>query len=118
MEGGRGIVDEGGPCRSTVAAILRAHDGHADAHYHHDDVPTGGERPHERLLHALRQRYGGVLVIDVLGHDRELVAAATGDRVPGSDDRQKTLPGARQHGVSDAVAEHVVEVREPVNVDD
>ena len=101
--------------RDRVVAVLGG-EGHADAGGHPDDAALDDDPRVQRRVDLTGQPPDGVLVAAV-AHHRELVAAEPrGHETGHGTDRPQSVAHRPQHRVTDLVAEGVVDLLEPVEV--
>ncbi len=89
-------------------------DAGSDEHLATGDMERLRDRLEDPPGDVVRVRFG----IEVLGEDRELVAAQTSDGVAGSHEPLQPTGDLHEHGVPDRVTERVVDGLEPVEVDE
>ncbi len=112
VHGAGGVVHEGG----EVVPVLRA-DADADAGRDEELVSGEGERGGQRVENPARDRTGAAGVVRFLEQHRELVAAPAADGVVGPHTETKSLGHLAEQLVPGGVAEGVVEMLEPVEVE-
>ena len=118
MDGGVGVrdhLDRAVVGRDRPQFGVGDADADADRHVELElaDRQPAGERAADAIGELHRHRTVG----DVVAEHHELVAAEAGDDVVGPDRGREPLGGRRQQPVADLVAERVVDVAEPVDVD-
>ena len=93
-------------------------DRHADGDVHTQGHLTDPDGLAHGLAEALGEVERGIHVGDRFGDDEELVAAEAADVVSAAHDRLETLRHRSQHGVAGWMPVLIVDVLEPVEIDE